>query len=312
MLTPIIVGENNCANRVKVNLKMKIVKFKGGLGNQLFQYAFMRALEIKYGATDVKGDFSCYVGLGNDTIRVPRIEKLNVKIDKANIKDLAQICALRHQRNPLSLLYKGFILIESLINSKYYFEKDRSYRNLSKLLKYNYFDGYWQSWMYLEGIEDLLKEEIVLKENYSKKTEYAIKKIQGENAVFLGIRRGDYFTRPKHWGSFDMDYYESAIEYIKEFVDNPIFYIFSNDIGWVRENMVFDCNVVFRDEEDQTSDIEELFIMASCKHAIIANSTFNWWGAWLMDNVNKIVVAPKNWFADNKPIDIVPDTWVKM
>jgi len=298
-----------------VKIKMKIVKFKGGLGNQLFQYAFLRALELKYNTMDVRGDFSYYTDLKNDSILIPRIEKLNIKVDKADSHDLYEICFLKHQGNPFSIPYKCVLIIEGLLNRKYYFERDRRHRDITTLLKYDYFDGYWQSWRYFNGIEDILKKEFTLKERYSKKTEEIINKIKRGNAVFIGIRRGDYLATSKdrkHHGIFGAEYYEQAINYIKEHVDNPVFYIFSNDIQWVKQNMVFECNAVFREEEEQTSDTEELFTMASCKHAIISNSTFNWWGAWLINNKDKIVVAPKNWFADSKPIDIVPDSWVRM
>jgi hypothetical protein len=294
---------------------MKIVKFKGGLGNQLFQYAFLRSLQLKYSCKNVKGDFSYYAHVKNDSIRVPRIESLNIKINKADDKDLNNVCMLKHPGNPLGLVYKGLIFAEHLLNRKYYFELDRRFRDVNRLIKYDYFDGYWQSWRYLDGIEGALKKEITFKKKFNKKTEEVISEIKNQNSVLLGVRRGDYIATSKarkHFGTFDIEYYLRAIEYVRERVRNPVFYIFSNDIQWVKQNMKFDCNVVFRNSEDQASDIEELFIMAACKHAIIVNSTFYWWGAWLIDNAEKIVIAPKKWFADDKPIDIVPDNWVKM
>lgn len=294
---------------------MKIVKFKGGLGNQLFQYSLIRALQLQYNCADVKGDFSYYMDIKNDTVRVPRIEKLNVTLDKANGNEISKVCFFRLPGNPMSLFYKGHIFFEKILNNKYYFESDRRHRDINNLLKYEYLDGYWQSWRNLSGIEDILRGEIRPKNNLSKNTEEVIEKIKTENAVFLGIRRGDYLAKAKsrnHFGSFGIEYYSRAIEYIKERVENPIFYIFSNDIDWVKQNMEFDCDVIYRDDDVQTSDVEELFIMAACKHAIIVNSTFYWWGAWLIEKTDKIVIAPKKWFADDKPIDIVPDSWVKM
>jgi hypothetical protein len=294
---------------------MKIVKFKGGLGNQLFQYSFLKALEFKYHCHDVKGDFSYYQNLNNDTVRLPRIEKLNVKISKADSKDLSQICLFKHEGNPMRIMYKALIFSENLLNRKYFFESNRSYRDINDLIKFNYFDGYWQSWRYLKDIECILQKDITPKVKLSENTQNSINIMKKENAVFLGIRRGDYISTEKakrHYGSFDIHYYKRAIDYIKQRVENPIFYVFSNDIKWVKKNMKFDCTVNYRDDELQTSDVEELFIMAACKHAIIVNSTFYWWGAWLIDNPSKIVIAPKKWFADNKPIDIVPETWIKI
>lgn len=294
---------------------MKIVKFKGGLGNQLFQYVLLRKLQLTYKCEIVKGDFSYYKDFKNDSIRKPRIMELNIKIEDAADDDLSKICLFGNHGNPSGLSYKIKIMMEQLFNQKYYFEHDRRFRNLNKLLKYEYFDGYWQSWRYLEGIENEIISEIRIKNLYSIETQEIIDKIKNENAVFIGIRRGDYIESQKakkHYDIFDKDYYIKAINYIKEHVKNPIFYIFSNDIDWVKTSMSFDGEVVYRNKEDQTSDVEELFIMAACKHAIIANSTYYWWGAWLIENQKKIIVAPKQWFADSVKIDIVPDTWIKM
>ncbi|SFH87340.1 alpha-1,2-fucosyltransferase [Pisciglobus halotolerans] len=293
---------------------MKIVKFKGGLGNQLFQYAFMRLLEVGYGISEVKADFTYYNGVKGDQVRKPRIEQLNTKIKKATETDLNNVFLFSHLGDPLSFKYKFKVMLEFMLNNKYYYEKDRKKRNVQQIIEYNYFDGYWQSWKYLEQIEKELKKEISYNKDFDEKTKNFIDKIKKENAVFIGIRRGDYLESTKtrkHYGIFDSDYYTKAIEYIKEKVDTPVFYIFSNDIQWVKENMNFDANVIYRTEDKQVSDIEELFIMAACKHAIIVNSTFYWWGAWLIENENKIVIAPKKWFKDDKPIDIVPNEWIK-
>ena len=101
--------------------------------------------------------------------------------------------------------------------------------------------------------------------------------------------------------------------YIKERIENPVFYVFSNDIEWCKNNIDWlDYNVKFRNKEDQVDDFEELIIMSSCKHAIVVNSTYNWWGAYLIENPNKIVCCPDRWFFDDKPIDIIPDNWVRI
>ncbi|BEP30361.1 alpha-1,2-fucosyltransferase [Helicovermis profundi] len=294
---------------------MKIVKFKGGLGNQLFQYSFLRALQLKYKCDNVKADFSYYTNVKNDSVRIPRILKLNVKFNLVTEHELSNFFFIKHTGNPMSLVYKSRIIFEKMLNRKYYFEMNREYRNVKKMFKYDYLDGYWQSWRYMNGIEHIIRKELTLKKDFSERTEVIIDGIKNQNAVFIGIRRGDYLSTSrnrKHFGNLNIDYYYKSIEFMKKHVENPIFYIFSNDIDWVKQNMKFDCNVIFRDDEYQTSDVEELFIMQACKHAIIVNSTFYWWGAWLINNVDKIVIAPKKWFADEKPIDIIPDSWIKM
>lgn len=294
---------------------MKIVKYKGGLGNQLFQYAFARLLELKYEVGDMLSDFTYYENIANDNIRQARIQKLDIKYRPAEKSDLKSVCLLSHNTNPTKLFYKIKLFIEREINKDYYFEKDRSYIDPAKILDHKYFDGYWQSWRYLEEIEHHLRNEIRPLDQLSEKTLKTIDEISKRNAVFLGVRRGDYLANRKmsnHFGSFNQDYFDKAIEIIKKNVEDPVLFIFSNDIEWVKKNLVFDCDTIYREKIDQVSDLEELFIMSSCKHAVIVNSTFYWWGAWLINNPNKVVIAPKNWFADGSPIEIVPEDWFKI
>ena len=99
---------------------------------------------------------------------------------------------------------------------------------------------------------------------------------------------------------------------ISEKTENPIFYIFSNDINWCKQNLALDNSfkIVYREPEQQVDDFEELMLMSSCKHAIMVNSTYHWWGAYLIKNKNKVICCPKKWFFDDKPIDIIPNDWV--
>ena len=101
--------------------------------------------------------------------------------------------------------------------------------------------------------------------------------------------------------------------YMDARVENPVYYIFSNDIEWCKKNIVWGVrDVRFREKEMQTNDFEELILMSSCKHAIIVNSSFNWWGATLIRNIEKIVCCPEKWWFDDKPIDIIPENWVRI
>jgi hypothetical protein len=296
---------------------MKIVKFKGGLGNQLFQYVFLRRLELVYNEK-AKADFSYYRNIENDNVRIPRILRLNTNLNIANEEDIRNVLIFKLKDNPKKIKYKVKIFIEKSFNRKYYFEKNRNHINIDKILKYEYFDGYWQSWKYLMGIEDELKQEIKLK-NISDSLQELINNLSSQNSVFIGIRRGDYISNSKmikKFGIFNFNYYLKAIEIIKRKIKNPIFYVFSNDIEWVKNNMSFhqklDDKVIYNDTFQNLSDEEELFLMAACKNAIIPNSTYYWWAAWLINNKDKIIIAPKKWFADDSPIDIVPETWIKL
>lgn len=291
---------------------MKIVKIKGGLGNQLFQYCFAKLLERKTGET-IKLDFSSFNGLKNDYVRVPRIKKYNISLQDANAKELGDVLLLPHHGNSQTFKYRGGILFEAALNRKYFFEKDRSFRPIDSLTKYEYLDGYWLNWKYVEDIHEEVFKEFEYEGEISSKTQQTINEVAESNAVFVGVRRGDYGAEKSHYGSFSIDYYDKAIQIIKERVDNPVFYIFSDDIDWVKKNMEFGkYKSIYRNKEDITDDFEEFLIMQSCKHFIIVNSTFHWWAARLNRVADKTVIAPAKWFVDKKPIDIIPPGWIKL
>jgi hypothetical protein len=200
-----------------------------------------------------------------------------------------------------------------MLNNKCYWEPNRAYREIDKLSKYAFFDGYWQSYRYVDEILDSLKMDFIPKNELSEKTKSVLNNIEKQDSVFVGIRRGDYLNDVKHCGLFSNNYYLSAMDEISKRVNNPVFYIFSNDIEWCKENITWgNRKVVFREVEDQTDDFEELMLMASCKHAVIINSTFHWWGAYLIKNPDKIIICPDKWFFDDKPIDIIPPKWIRI
>lgn len=294
---------------------MKVVKLKGGLGNQMFQYAFAVLLKQLTGE-EVFLDYSYFDAVKGDSIRIPRIEKFTLTIPKANISRIKEVCWMNHNDahgNRPTLKYKLWLGIESVFNHNYYREKNRAYIIPETITKYRYFDGYWQSWRYVEAVKDYIKKDFTPCYDLDSKTLVCQRKMQNENSVFIGVRRGDYGEEQEHYGSFGIGYYKRAMQEISKKIENPTFYIFSNDIPWCKEN--FDSlgyKVIYRYPEDQIDDFEELMLMKSCKHAIIVNSTFNWWGAFLIDNPEKIICCPEKWFFDDKPIDIIPDGWMRI
>lgn len=289
---------------------MRIVKVKGGLGNQMFQYAFAKYL-AEYTKEEVKMDYTSFNQLLNDRVRKPRLKSFRLSLLEASGQDIDNICKFNHRQDSLSFKYKALIVIERMLNSKYYFENNREYRRIESISQYKYFDGYWQSWRYVEPtINDLIKD---FQPNYSinDATRQMIDKVSQENSVFIGVRKGDYDAEKRHYGSFGQEYYDQALSIIESQIENPIYYVFSNDIEWTKENLYFgNRRIIYREDTDVVDDFEELLIMANCKHSIIVNSTYHWWAARLEYSPGKIVIAPKRWFFDNKPIDIVPPNWI--
>jgi len=180
-----------------------------------------------------------------------------------------------------------------------------------------YFEGYWQSEKYfLNYREDLLEEFTLKKELHPKSKEYE-NKIREVQSVSLHIRRGDYVTNTHTnsvHGTCSLQYYRDAVKEIEIKVEDPHFFIFSDDLAWVKENLDFIDNVAFVELDKEIPDHEEMVLMSLCKHNIIANSSFSWWSAWLNQNDKKIVIAPKKWFNDQtiNTEDLIPNTWIKI
>ena len=133
--------------------------------------------------------------------------------------------------------------------------------------------------------------------------------IQNTISVGLHVRRGDYLKLP-HLGVLEIDYYKKAYNYILQNIDKAIFYIFSNDLTWCQNNLDFINNKVFVKETN--SEIDDLILMKSCQHNIIANSSFSWWAAWLNQNSQKTILAPKKWF-ESDPLSnkLLCENWIK-
>ena len=149
----------------------------------------------------------------------------------------------------------------------------------------------------------------------NKLVKYYLNLIKNKNSVAIHIRRGDYFNNSKarnYHGILGEDYYKKSITYVKKKVKSPNFFIFSDDIELVKKTLPCFNNKKFI-FIDTKSSINDLYLMCNCRHFIIANSTFGWWGAWLSKNKHKIVCAPKRWVrARISTPDIIPENWIKI
>jgi hypothetical protein len=254
---------------------MIITKLQGGLGNQLFQWAYGKSLAVKHN-TNLFLDTSFY---SNQIGNTPRSYELN-KFPNFN-----------HQNTEVEP--KSTIKV----NDNFY------HNELSYNQDYNYeLDGFWQSEKYFLNISDLVREQLQPTNQIIEK----LKKHINGNSISLHIRRTDYVTSNGYHPVQSIDYYNKALEIIGDY-DQLL--IFSDDINWCKENLNYK-NMVFI--ENQTN-IEDMWLMSLCKHNIIANSSFSWWGAWLNKNEDKIVIAPKNWFGDFtnlNSLDIFANNWI--
>lgn len=259
-----------------------IVKILGGLGNQMFQYAYGRNLELS--GRKVVFDVSFFQGnkAKKDVAR-------NFKLDKFNIQTKIEFSGERHRFLDL-------------------WNKTKRHAGLKV-------DIYYQNEKYFSLISDIIRQEFTLKNKFSDKAQEALQKIESADSVSLHVRRGDYVLNRNinaYHGICSLDYYQAAIKLIKEKISSPTFFVFSDDIAWTKDNLKGSEFVFVSCPEIE--DVEELILMSKCKHNIIANSSFSWWGSWLNSNSDKIVIAPQKWFNDKKANknQILPEKWIRI
>jgi hypothetical protein len=179
-----------------------------------------------------------------------------------------------------------------------------------------YLDGYWQSEKYFRSIEKIIRSECRVKGAPSEINKNFADKIQSVNAVSIHVRRGDYVTDEKtnaYHGVCDKDYYRQAIDHLTASLDDPYFFVFSDDMAWTKANLSTGSQPAEYIDHNTGAGHEDLRLMYLCKHHIIANSSFSWWGAWLNDHAGKKIIAPKKWF--QPPItnnDIIPEGWITL
>jgi hypothetical protein len=259
---------------------MIISKIQGGLGNQMFQYAYGKHLSYKYN-TDIRFDIRFYV---LDT--TPKREFLLNKFPNTFIN------------TDINISFTGPV---------YRISDDFNYREFINEVGCNYYlDGYWQSEKFFKESEDLIREDLKPSEEILEKIEKT--PFLDTNTISLHVRRTDYVTSNGFHPVQSIEYYKNALNIIGDY---DYIFVFSDDIQWCKENLTFD-NMIFIEGFD---DVEDLLLMSLCKNNIIANSSFSWWGAWLNNNPNKKVVAPINWFGDNTNLSsdcIIPNNWIKI
>lgn len=278
---------------------MIIVRIAGGLGNQMFQYATARSL-AKDRECSFKLDISSY---DEGKLRLYELNKLNIIEDLASEQEIS-LLKNKKAKSPRKFIHR---IIRNLIIKKLkHFREVNWFRFDGMLFKANlplYIAGGFQSYKYFDKHRNIIVKELMPKNDLTGKNKEFATHISSCNSVSMHVRRGDYVfdekANKKH-GVLTLDYYEQAIDIIKSKIDNPVFFIFSNDKEWAVENLKFNCQTVFVDNNNFESGHEDMRLMSLCKSNIIANSSFSWWGAYLNLNPEKTVIAPENWLAEKK------------
>jgi len=291
---------------------MTVVNIIGGLGNQMFQYAFAYAIS-RENDTEVKLDISLFDGYD---LRNYELELFNINIAEASQEDVSII--KYKKENIFERMLRKAKREKRELSNNYYKEKQFNFdKKVYNTGQDTYFEGYWQSEKYFKAYRNQFLKHFVLKKEIHPESLRYKQNILNTESVGLHIRRGDYVTNVHTnsvHGTCSLEYYRGAILEIEKKNISPHFFIFSDDHAWARENLNFIHKKTFVELEDIIPDHEEMYLMSLCKHNIIANSSFSWWGAWLNDHPDKIVIAPQKWFNDTtiNTDDLIPKSWIRL
>ncbi len=298
---------------------MIIIQLTGGLGNQMFQYALGRAVSLN-NSCPLKFDITEYSKYPDRDYALSAF-KINESFASAD-----EICRLKfgHKFGKL-LRVSDFIkrasskLFGRILLQSHQCFKEKSSRfdpTVFAIQKDAYLEGYWQTEQYFSNISELIKKDFCFRNEPSEVNKKYLEQIKSSQSVSIHVRRGDYVSDPcfsKLYVSCSIEYYKKAIDIIKQKIDSPVFFVFSDDPDWAEANLKFGNTVTIRGNVGSAS-YEDLRLMSCCRHNIIANSSFSWWGAWLCTYPGQIVIAPKNWFVDNdmnSQLEL-PERWIRI
>ena len=269
---------------------MFIVEVDGGLGNQMFKYAFVKQLEKVYPKTRVRAYIS-------DKKNYELEQVFGIKLKECSWKMAASLSDDYPKNAPFHSIFKPLSKVRQVL----FGHKDTCIKqddgtcfypecyHLNQLYEY-YFQGVWANAEYLTGIEDEIKKDFIFRNELSETNKLYLSKIMNSCSIGIHVRRGDYVSIGA--SLCDEEYYRAAINYIRSKTTNPNFFIFSDEIEYCRKIFKEYKDFTYIEKNTGTQSYVDMQLMSNCKHNIIANSTFSFWGAYLNSNLDKIVVAP--------------------
>lgn len=284
---------------------MVIVKVMGGLGNQLFQYALYR--QFQENGIEAYLDTSWYY-TNKDVNRNYQLDLFHTKILECTERQ--KYILANNDKNIIGLIY------HKIFGNKksHIIESDTGNFDSSILkLQRGYLEGYWQRKEYFKSISELLKKELVLKEDLPEENKKILYEIDNTNSIAIHVRRGDYLEIQNVYGGICTEkYYTTGIEYMEKQIENGHFFVFSDDMDWCRQFLGDKDNVTFVDINSNDEGYFDLVLMSKCKNMIMANSSFSWWAAWLNNHDDKIIISPKRWNNYINSCGVLCDEWISM
>jgi hypothetical protein len=278
---------------------MRWIKITGGLGNQMFIYAFYLQMRKRFPNT-----------------RIDLTDML--KYNAHNGYELQRVFGISDNEVRLPQWFKKtieFLFFKTIIERKQNLETMEAYKK-DYLYPLIYFKGFYQSERFFADVTNEVRQAF----NFNKKmanssTLAMLHDIDtNEHSVSLHVRRGDYME-PKFYERYGkvctLEYYQRAIDHMLSINTRAKFYVFSNDIDWVKQNLNI-ANVAYIDFNQGKDSWQDMMLMSHCRHNVICNSSFSWWGAWLNPNPEKVVIAPKRWYSDIEAPYITPNSWIRL
>lgn len=277
---------------------MIIVKVVGGLGNQMFQYAFGRAIAAEIGRELVLDLTSMPTGRGPH-LRQWELPSLRI----ASVRQIGARGLDRHP-NPRARVRRRFLrgALGALNRYRVYEPADDGLLEVAEVPSpIAHLVGYWQSHQYFDGLGEMIRSELQTKNGPSLATAEVLRGAGDRETIAVHVRRGDYVTEPRAsqvHGALLSTYYEGAVTRIAEHVDKPLAVVFSDDPEWAVENLELGVETIHAEQDRALTAIETLSAMAVCTHHVIANSSLSWWGAYLATHHAQRVIYPNRWFLD--------------
>ncbi|HZY80896.1 MAG TPA: alpha-1,2-fucosyltransferase [Cyclobacteriaceae bacterium] len=295
---------------------MIVVRLRGGLGNQLFQFAAGYSLALHKGV-ELKSDLYTYI---KHPLRKYELKHFNIELPEASRDEVHRFTGSNFLVRYLNKKNNYFNCPAVFAQPHYHF-----YEDFFSLPAPLYLSGYWQSEKYFSNVAGPIRKLITPSATLDAKNKDLVASMGDVESVAIHIRRTDY-NPSSFFQPMGLDYYQRALNTIQQKIANPRYYIFSDDISWSRQQLKDLPGAVFIDHNKGDDSFKDLLVMSSCRHQVIANSTFSWWAAWLNDYPGKTVIAPQTWFHNTwvtkkEPVypcrfyntkDLVPSSWIRL
>ena len=289
---------------------MRIVKVIGGLGNQMFQFALYKALQERFPEEHILLDLHCFNGYHkHHGFEIGRV--FQAEYETATLSDIAK----------LAYPYPNFLswrIGSRILPIRKTMLKEKQNLSIEKQLfdktKDTYYDGYWQHCYYFNDCKSLIQKTYSFPPFDNEKDRNIAKQSTNCESVAIHVRRGDYIKDKIFKNICTIEYYIAAIQEMYARLSPDIFYIFSNDITWCRQYLeqYIKNPIVYIDWHSETDSFRDMQLMSMCKHHIIANSSFSWWGAWLHEGNDHFVICPNKWTNLDNLCSPALESWIKI